>query len=99
MDNDIGPYAGSASSIVLATDDLKVQNSIKLFPNPTKSFIKIIVNEKSNILIFDSKGKKISENYINVGISELKISDFVPGIYYIKVINDKETTSNKIIVN
>ena len=99
MDNDIGPYAGSASSIVLATDDLKVQNSIKLFPNPTKSFVKIIVNEKSNILIFDSKGKKISENYINVGISELKISDFVPGIYYIKVINDKETTSNKIIVN
>jgi hypothetical protein len=57
------------------------------------------VNEKSNVLIFDSEGKKISENYINVGISELKISDFSTGIYYIKVINDKGTTSKKIIVN
>ena len=27
-------------------------------------------------MIFDSKGKKISENYINVGISELNISNF-----------------------
>ena len=74
-------------------------DEIIIYPNPTKSFIKIIVNEKSNVLIYNSKGEKISENYINVGISELNISDFSKGIYYVNVINKKETSSKKMIVN
>ena len=74
-------------------------DEIIIYPNPTKSFIKITVNEKSNVLIYNSKGEKISENYINVGISELNISDFSKGIYYVNVINKKETSSKKMIVN
>jgi pimeloyl-ACP methyl ester carboxylesterase len=74
-------------------------DEIIIYPNPTKSFIKIIVNEKSNVLIYNSKGEKIYENYINVGISELNISDFSKGIYYVNVINKKETSSKKMIVN
>ena len=74
-------------------------DEIIIYPNPTKSFIKIIVNEKSNVLIYNSKGEKISENYINVGISELNISNFSKGIYYVNVINKKETSSKKMIVN
>ena len=74
-------------------------DEIIIYPNPTKSFIKIIVNEKSNVLIYNSKGEIISENYINVGISELNISDFSKGIYYVNVINKKETSSKKMIVN
>ena len=57
------------------------------------------MNEKSNVLIYNSKGEKISENYINVGISELNISNFSKGIYYVNVINKKETSSKKMIVN
>ena len=57
------------------------------------------MNEKSNVLMYNSRGKKISENYVNVGISKLNISDFSPGIYYVKVINNKGTSSKKIIVN
>ena len=57
------------------------------------------MNEKSNVLIYNSKGEKIYENYINVGISELNISDFSQGIYYVNVINKKETSSKKMIVN
>ena len=74
-------------------------DEIIIYPNPTRSFIKIIVNEKSNVLIYNSKGEKISENYINVGISELNISNFSKGIYYVNVINKKETSSKKMIVN
>ena len=74
-------------------------DEIIIYPNPTKSFIKIIANEKSNVLIYNSKGEKISENYINVGISELNISNFSKGIYYVNVINKKETSSKKMIVN
>ena len=74
-------------------------DEIIIYPNPTKSFIKIIVNKKSNVLIYNSKGEKISENYINVGISELNISNFSKGIYYVNVINKKETSSKKMIVN
>ena len=73
-------------------------DKIIIYPNPTKSFIKIIVNEKSNVLIYNSEGEIISENYINVGISELNISDFSQGIYYVNVINDKGTSTKKIIV-
>ena len=73
-------------------------DKIIIYPNPTKSFIKIIVDEKSNVLIYNSEGEIISENYINVGISELNISDFSQGIYYVNVINDKGTSTKKIIV-
>ena len=73
-------------------------DKIIIYPNPTKSFIKIIVDEKSNVLIYNSEGEIISENYINVGISELNISDFSKGIYYVNVINDKGTSTKKIIV-
>jgi pimeloyl-ACP methyl ester carboxylesterase len=73
-------------------------DKIIIYPNPTKSFIKIIVNEKSNVLIYNSEGEIISENYINVGISELNISNFSQGIYYVNVINEKGTSTKKIIV-
>ena len=99
MDSDIGKYAGATSSIVLDVEDVDVQNSIKIFPNPAKSFVKIIVEEKSNVIVFNNEGKKIMENNIKAGISEININDFTTGFYYIKVSNKKGTTTKKVIVN
>ena len=98
MDSEIGKYAGNESSIVLNIDDSSFQNIVQLFPNPTKSFIKIFVEEKSVIYLYNNEGTKIKESKIDVGISEIKLNEFSKGIYYIKIVTDKSTDTKKIIL-
>ncbi|NPA67671.1 MAG: T9SS type A sorting domain-containing protein [Chlorobi bacterium] len=75
---------------------------LKIYPNPAYDYLYIdyeIKNaENINISIYDLTGKKISEKtiYGNNGTSEINISSFNEGIYFIKVENNEVTKTFKI---
>lgn len=79
------------NSSILADD-------IKVFPNPAKN--KIYIDLKNNLKNFnatltDNNGEII----INSTSKEISISNLIPGIYYLKIVNGSFFTTKKIIIN
>lgn len=98
MDTEIGPYAGSTSTVVLGIDDINLNNTVKVFPNPTQSSIKILVQRKATIFIYNNIGQKISEQKIDTGETEISMNGYKSGIYFIKIKNITGTTTKKVIL-
>jgi hypothetical protein len=68
-----------------------------IYPNPTSDFINILTKDNSNkeIHIFDIKGHKISRFQSNEKTNTIDVSDFPPGIYFIKVLSNKQIHNAK----
>lgn len=94
---------GTNSTFVMSefsTSSIDVQEApITLFPNPANEVITIRGYESEfNYSIFDINGKKVQTSKL-VGNSTISISDLSPGLYFINLQNDKQTTIKKIIKN
>lgn len=90
-------WEASYESIILNSENFSVQD-VKVFPNPTEDILNIITNsdEYVNISVYDIYGKKhyaMKENgNINIDISTLSA-----GIYLLKVENDKQSFTKRIV--
>ncbi len=72
---------------------------LKIFPNPItngKAFITTKKNHKKVVLIFDVFGKSVLKTLLHS--SELDVSRLKPGIYIIKITEDKITSSRKLVI-
>lgn len=71
-----------------------------MFPNPTKG--EVIVNEKNitSIEVYDLIGQKILSNTYKVETSliNLDLKKEKPGVYFLKIITNKGSTSKKVIL-
>lgn len=80
---DIGAYENQTGANIIETND----NTLLIYPNPTKDYINIIGENNFTIDIYNSLGQKIySEECENSTI--IQTSDWTYGIYFIKI-NDK----------
>ena len=74
---------------------------IDLFPNPCDSHINILFsnidNEIKHIQLFDIFGKMIYEEKVNQNSSQINISSYSQGIYFIKMLSNKGVYKHKII--
>ena len=72
----------------------------KVFPNPTFSNkINIdILNDDTEVLIFDNQGRIVNREFFQKGNSELLLNDYAPGLYFIKFINRGKIETQKLIV-
>ncbi|TRX38503.1 T9SS type A sorting domain-containing protein [Flavobacterium sp. ZT3R18] len=72
---------------------------LNLYPNPVTSG-KVYITSKNDlekeIIIFDVLGKKVLQTKINS--KELNVSNLLPGVYIIKIIEEEATSSRKLIV-
>lgn len=72
---------------------------LSLYPNPVTTG-KVYVTSKNDlekeIIIFDVLGKKVLQTKIDT--KELNVSDLLPGVYIIKIIEEEATSSRKLIV-
>lgn len=77
----------------LSVENPSLENPFVVYPNPVENtlFINNIQNI-SNITIYDTTGKKI--NAYNNPSSEIEVSNYVQGVYFIKI-----TTSDSIVHN
>ncbi len=75
-----------------------VSEKMSIYPNPAKD--KIFVNgskiENSNMKIYNSQGQLVLETLLN-GIRSIDISELSAGFYTIKIQNDNEIITRKLI--
>lgn len=73
---------------------------IKVIPNPASDVISIetplLVNE-SSLIIYNITGQIVLSKLINYNDTKLDISNLQNGVYFVKIITDKETSCVKII--
>jgi hypothetical protein len=97
--NDIGPYAGSTSSIVLGSNDLEATSNIRLFPNPTNALLKIDIAEKADVCIYNKEGKLMLQESFGAGISSIDLNGFSSGMYVVTIMNNNRMVTKTIILN
>jgi hypothetical protein len=86
---------------VTATDDAKVIH-LSAYPNPTTDYLNLRVEDKElkdlSFQLFDMSGKLLQSQQVNNSQTSIQMSEFVPAMYFIKVLQgSKEVKSFKII--
>lgn len=84
----------------LGIDENQIDNSVKIYPNPTSNFIQIEANNNiRSIQLFDVQGRiliaKISDNLY----ASIDISTHQKGVYFLKVKTDNGIKTQKIVKN
>lgn len=86
-------------------EDNKLENNIKVYPNPTKSKVNITINKEFDFKeidfkVFDLTGRLVNVNKIPQGKNEfaLDFSNKTAGLYYLNIIANGEKISKKISV-
>jgi len=75
-------------------------NSLSHYPNPVTDILSIENNFEENIKfeIINTQGEVISNGTSEIGLTQLSIQDFNPGVYYIKYqITNQEIKNSKFI--
>jgi len=84
-------------TIINSTD-----NAVKVYPNPTKDYIKIDMqdNRFSEMEVFDILGKQILSQLVdpNSSVLVLNVKGWNKGIHFIRLRNENEISNNKIII-
>jgi hypothetical protein len=90
-------YDLDAQTTALNTNDIKLDNKMQLFPNPTNSRLSLNSEKDYNIEVFDLTGRKIMEAQGN----NLDMSNLSKATYIVKTFDkaSKETYSYKVIRN
>jgi hypothetical protein len=57
---------------------------IGLYPNPSANRIMIVLHEKQQISFYNTMGQLLTQELVNSGSSELDISRFGKGVYFVK---------------
>lgn len=98
-------------SVTSATgiNDFETNNSVKIYPNPAESMLFVDLSGHNSdvkaLEIFDIAGRKISmdemsKTMINQDKYQLDVSNLVPGIYYLQVVDaSNQRMVKKFVVN
>jgi hypothetical protein len=88
---------GNTCPLVLSSDNF-AQNSLMVYPNPTKGFINIQSVETVSVEVYDMIGKLILSKQIENEFQNLDLTNFPTGIYLLKATNTNGfTQTHKII--
>jgi len=96
-------YTGNAALTLFAKWSLgtsinSVDNqSISIYPNPSKGKFVISCSNKASITITDFTGREIYKVKANSNLNEFDISKYGNGVYLVKIQTDKEVFTTKII--
>ncbi|MFB3386209.1 T9SS type A sorting domain-containing protein [Flavobacterium sp. LAR06] len=83
----------------LGTKDFDLENSLKLYPNPTTDFVTIELNTLDNakLKILDVNGQFILLKELKTTSNTINISHLASGVYLFEISNDNGKTIKKVI--
>ena len=86
------------SFMELSLTDFQLSETIKIYPNPTSDFLKIELNNASElktVVIYNHLGQIISEE----NTTQINVSNYAKGMYYAQIETSKGKSVKKFIVN
>ena len=89
-------------SVVILQPNLlpNTNQNISIFPNPTSDFITISgINNIAQTFIYNAEGKLLMSTKINSDNNKIDLSGLTKGVYTLKVISNKNSFTEKIILN
>lgn len=98
----------TGNNLTLSTDDVSLDNSMKLYPNPTSDYFDLNFGMSNDgdvsVKIYDINARVVSEqafsNYNNSIFKERFYTDnLTPGIYMVKVSNGNRSATKKLVIN
>lgn len=69
-------------------------NNLKIYPNPTSSYIYISYDDELEVILFDVLGKEINRGFYK---NKVDVSYLDKGIYFIKILDGINYSTHKII--
>jgi hypothetical protein len=88
-------------SCIVSKLDEKVENLMKIYPNPASSIVNIEFNDNNlkEISLFDVSGKLINKISSNNNIYTLHTNDLSKGFYTLMVQNENKQIATKLIID
>jgi hypothetical protein len=85
----------------LSIDEKSKENNIKVFPNPSNGQFAIGINsnEKSEVYIYDLKGELVFNTTQSKKLETYDLTILSKSVYFIKIVNNKYTTTQKLIID
>ncbi|MBB6332076.1 hypothetical protein HNP24_003068 [Chryseobacterium sediminis] len=83
----------------LQVNDITINNSINVYPNPTKDDVNISTDSKiRSVEVYDTQGRIIQKHMnINSTKTSVSIHNKVSGVYIFKIITENDTIIKKVI--
>ncbi len=83
-----------------SNQEVAVNNTLSVFPNPASSSVSVELNENSKIEIIDITGKLVySANNAQAGMHTIDVNAFAKGTYAIRISNQASVQTAKFIKN
>jgi len=86
---------------VASMNEYTIYETINLYPNPAKGVLNVDLSNILNIRsinVFDVNGRQIIELPVKSGIVQIDMTNYVSGIYFIKVITDNHQYVQRFIL-
>lgn len=81
----------NSMDIVVSAEKLIKASKFNIYPNPTKSKLFLEAEHKiTSVIVFDLSGRIIEKQKNEMGIHEISMENYVPGIYFIKAFSGSE---------
>ncbi len=78
--------------------ELNIETGIRVYPNPVSGVLNIKSTAAFEFEIIDVYGRIIINELLTIGISQVDLSNQLPGIYYLRMRQDKQINIEKIII-
>jgi trimeric autotransporter adhesin len=84
--------------VALGTNDFNFNSKLSIYPNPSNAIFNITIDSNATIEVYDLVGKQILAKKIELGTSQIDMSNYNTGMYLLKVTNaDNQTKTMKIV--
>jgi hypothetical protein len=80
----------------LSAENSSMNETVKVFPNPTSGMINVCGAENATISIYNVTGQLVASVENAARIQTIDMSDFAEGNYVVKVVSDTKITTSKI---
>jgi trimeric autotransporter adhesin len=91
----------SSACVTVATVGIKenIEGSIAVFPNPTRSDVTITMSDVSaDVQIVDAQGKMLRAVTVSNG-EKIDLSDYVPGVYFLRITTETGSALERVVKN
>ncbi|WP_170152880.1 leucine-rich repeat domain-containing protein [Ulvibacter antarcticus] len=96
---DIDPQTSFNLDCSLSVGDHDLNESVVVFPNPTKGVLNVLMVEDGTYNILTMSGQILKTGLINNGENRIDVSSMAQGIYVLNIKTMNATLSKKLILN